>query len=67
MAIITQGDVKTGKYDNGNWNVQARMREGHEKLFQRHIPSFLTSKVEPSLIFNSLNEYSRFGKGNNCT
>lgn len=67
VAIITQGDVQTGKYNNSNWNVQQRMREGHEKLFQRDILSFLTSKVrKQSLMFNSLNEYIRFGKGNSC-
>lgn len=38
------------------------MREGHEKLFQRDILSFLTSKAEQSLMFNSLNEYIRFVK-----
>lgn len=66
MAIITQGDVKTGKYDNSNRNVQARMGEGQENFFQRDILSFLTSKVEQSLIFNSLNKYTRFGRGNSC-
>lgn len=38
------------------------MREGHEKLFQRGILSFLNSRVEQALIFNPLNEYSNFGK-----
>lgn len=38
------------------------MREGHDKLFQRDILSFLNSRVEQALIFNPLNEYIKFGK-----
>lgn len=65
IAIITQRDIKTGKYDNSNWNVQARMSKGHEKLF-RDILFLFTSKAEQSLILNSLNESTRFSKRNSC-
>lgn len=61
-AVISQGDVKTGKYDNSNWKVHGRMREGHDKLFQRDILSFLNSRVEQVLIFNPLSEYIKFGE-----